>query len=68
MATTRSTLVHREYVDHDTGHWCNRCLLSTGLRIWVVASYLTRCHLQTWLWCSECQGHDVTVSPDVAIS
>lgn len=68
MAGIRSTTVWAEYVDHDTGHWCNTCRLSTGLRLWVMVSHLGRAHLQTRLVCTECEGHDVTADPDVVIS
>lgn len=60
-ANIRSTAVRVEYLDHDTGHWCNTCNLGTGFRIWVVVSHLGRMHLQDRLVCSACEGHDVTV-------
>lgn len=54
-----------EYVAHDTGHWCNTCLLSTGIRVWVaVISTHERMHLQERLHCYECSGRDVTVAAD----
>lgn len=68
MAPVRSTAVSLEYLDHDAGHWCNRCNLSTGLRIWVVVGHLGRAHVQERLWCHECQGRDVTVDPDVPVA
>lgn len=25
-----------EYLTHDVGHWCTRCNLTTGVRVWLV--------------------------------
>lgn len=62
MATrARVVSVHLEYLHHDTGHWCNTCLLSTGIRIWVAVHTATRMHLQTRLWCYDCQTSNVTI-------
>lgn len=64
----RSTMIRREYLDHDTGHWCNTCRLGTGNRIWVALHFPGRAQLQVLLWCSECRGDDVTIDPDVTIA
>lgn len=57
MAThMRVSSVHIEYVDHDHGHWCNTCMLSTGIRFWVAVSHGDRMHLQERLYCYEHQG------------
>lgn len=60
----RAVGVHIEHVDHTHGHWCNRCLLSTGLRVWVAVSHAGRMHLQEQLYCYQCEGRYVTVSDD----
>ena len=62
MATRARTIsVRLEYVDHDTGHWCNRCRLGTGLRMWVAVIATTGMHLQQRLYCTECASHDITL-------
>lgn len=60
----RVVSVHLEYLDHDTGHWCNTCRLGTGIRIWVAVSIPGRMHLQQRLYCYECDGRDVTIDPE----
>lgn len=58
-----------EYLDHDHGHWCNTCRLSTGLRVWVAVHTLNsagRMHLQTRGYCTDCEGNDVTFDEDTA--
>lgn len=55
-ANMRTTSVHAEYLTHDEGHWCNTCMLGTGLRFWVAISHGNRMHLAQRLWCYEHQG------------
>lgn len=56
-AQMRVVSVRVEYVDHQPGLWCNRCMLSTGMRLWVAVSHGPRMHLQERLWCYEHRGH-----------
>lgn len=52
----RVTAVQVEYVDHETGLWCNTCMLSTGIRCWVAIITGTGMHLQQRLWCYDHEG------------
>jgi hypothetical protein len=52
----RVVSVRLEYVDHDHGLWCNTCMKSTGIRVWVAVISTTGMHLQGRLWCYEHQG------------
>lgn len=52
----RVTSVRIEYVDHQTGLWCSRCMLSTGARVWVAITGPGGMHLQARLWCYEHEG------------
>ena len=52
----RVVSVRVEYLDHDHGHWCNTCMLSTGIRFRVAIISPTGMHLQERLWCYEHQG------------
>lgn len=54
-----------EYLDHEAGHWCNTCLLSTGFRFWVVCRQNDRMDLRQRLHCYECGGHDITLDHPV---
>lgn len=64
MATrARTVAVRLEYVDHDTGHWCNTCALSTGLRMWVAVIAQAGMHLQQRLYCTDCASRDITIEP-----
>lgn len=67
--STRYTPVIREFVDHDSGHWCNRCRLATGFRIWVAIRFLDRpMLLTTQLVCTECEGRDITIDPATEVA
>lgn len=60
-----------EYLDHDTGHWCNTCRLGTGMRIWTVFVTIDRSHATLQpvaLRCTDCEGNDITINPDVVVS
>lgn len=63
-ARANVVVVHVEHVDHDTGHWCNTCLLSTGIRLWVAATCGGRMRLHTCLHCYDCGGSDITLAED----
>lgn len=61
----RVVSVRLEYVDHEHGHCCNTCLLSTGFRVWVAVRGPLGMHLQERLHCYECEGRNVTLAgPD----
>jgi len=59
-----SLVIKTEPLDHDHGHWCNRCRLSTGARVWLMQEIGGQLRLLEVLRCIECGGQDVTVSPD----
>lgn len=53
----RVVSVSVEYLDHQPGLWCNTCMLSTGIRMWVaVVARTGGMHLQKRLWCYEHEG------------
>lgn len=66
MADPRARTVRLavEYLDHEIGHWCRRCLLSTGMLFWVAVRGPRGMHLQLKPWCHECGGTDVEISRD----
>lgn len=66
MATRATVIgVHVEVLDHDHGHWCLTCKLSTGVRVFVVIRRSDGpMSLQTRMQCPECGGHDIEVDPD----
>lgn len=55
-----------ELIDHDHGHWCPTCALSTGIRAWVTVRIGStgRMTLQQRTWCTECGARDTVVSDD----
>jgi hypothetical protein len=56
-----------EVVDHDYGHWCNTCLLATGVRaVTALVAGHTPLRLSQTLICSECMGRDIEVNPDAS--
>ena len=60
----RVTSVRVEYLTHDEGHWCNTCMLGTGMRFWVAIIGPAGMHLQQRLWCYEHDGsRGVVVDP-----
>lgn len=62
MATRHRTVaVVIEYLDHDHGHWCHTCALSTGIRVWVTVRQGHRMHIQERLHCYECEGSNITL-------
>lgn len=56
MMTQRVVSVRVEYLTHDEGHWCNNCMLGTGMRFWVAIISPVGLHLQQRLWCYEHEG------------
>lgn len=52
----RAVSVSVEYIDHETGLWCNTCMLSTGARVIVAVVGPAGMHLQDRLWCYEHEG------------
>ena len=44
----------------DTGLWCNRCLLSTGLRGLLALTRADDMTLHERRWCIQCASRDVT--------
>ncbi len=52
----RVVSVRVEYLTHDEGHWCNTCMLGTGMRFIVAIISPTGLHLQERLWCYEHEG------------
>lgn len=52
----RVVAVRVEPVDLTTGLWCNTCMLSTGVRMWVAVISRAGMHLQERLWCYEHEG------------
>lgn len=52
----RVVSVQIEYLDHQHGLWCNTCMLSTGVQVWVAVIGPTGMHLQQRLWCYEHEG------------
>lgn len=53
-----------ELLDHDHGHWCPTCMLSTGVRAWVAVRSSDRMHLQVRLHCTECGNRDIVVDDE----
>jgi hypothetical protein len=53
-----------ELLDHDHGHWCPTCLLSTGVRAWVAVRFGDRMHLQMRTHCTECGSRNITLDPN----
>lgn len=53
-----------ELLAHDHGHWCSRCLRSTGIRAWVAVRIGGALSLQIRAWCQDCGSRDVEVSAD----
>lgn len=62
---TGSVAVRTEHLCHVMGLWCNRCLLSTGVRCLVVITAGPSMSLLTRDQCSECGSHDVSVPEGV---
>lgn len=61
MTAHRVVSVKVEAVAHDDGHWCNRCRLSTGIRMWVAVIARDRMHLQQRVRCDECGTKNITI-------
>lgn len=58
----RTIAVRVEVLETTTGHWCRWCLLPSGVVAVVVMSYGPWAHMQTRVWCRECESGDfVTV-------
>lgn len=55
-ARARVVAVRVEYLLHDEGHWCNTCMLATGIRFTVAVISPAGMHLQQRLWCYEHEG------------
>lgn len=53
-----------EYLTHDEGHWCNTCMLGTGMRFYVAITGPGGMHLQERLWCYEREGSRGVVVDD----
>ncbi len=63
-ASVRLVVTATEVVDHDHGHWCNRCLLATGIRVHVAMTIGDHTRMSTGLWCTECGSRDIEAVPD----
>jgi hypothetical protein len=64
MAHISLVVTNVEVLGHDHGHWCNRCLLSTGVRAHVAMTIGTHTRMSKALWCTECGSRDIEVDPD----
>lgn len=60
----RYTGVRVEYVDHEADLWCTKCLMHSGLRLWVAVSTEWYYELQARLWCVEHEDSDGIEEPD----
>lgn len=56
--------VRVEYVGHELGHWCNTCMLSTGVRLWWTTTTEPETTLRSTVFCTECDGANVSLSDD----
>jgi hypothetical protein len=56
MVNVRPVAVRVEPVAVERGLWCMRCMLSTGVRVWVAVSLGDQSHLQERLYCRECES------------
>ena len=64
MAAARASItlvaIAVEHLAWDTGLWCNRCLLSTGVRHHVVCRYSDgRMRYASAVGCPDCGGTDI---------
>lgn len=50
-----------ELLDHDHGHWCRRCALSSGIRAWVTVRIGGRLTMQVRVWCQDCGSRDIVI-------
>jgi hypothetical protein len=70
MARAAVVRVVTEVVEHDHGHWCTSCRLSTGIRATLAITTGdnpdTPTRLLTAYMCSDCSatGTDITPDPD----
>jgi hypothetical protein len=48
-----------EPVDYDTGFWCRRCLLPSGVRIVAMITIGPSSHLRTFHICTDCKSFAV---------
>lgn len=53
-----------ELLDHDHDHWCNRCQLATGIRLFLITRLAENMRLHVHLQCIECGSRDITADPD----
>jgi hypothetical protein len=53
-----------ELLGHDHGHWCPRCLLSSGIRAWLAVRVGPRLTMHVRTWCQECGNRSIDVDPD----
>lgn len=57
-------LVTTEVVGVEIGHWCNRCLLSTGIRVWYVVAVGPSLCFHSTNGCTECDHDDIALVED----
>lgn len=63
-----AVVIWLELLDYELGHWCNDCMLSTGIRFWIVWFTSTPTDgfikLVEQYRCHECQGTNVVADAD----
>jgi hypothetical protein len=65
MMAQRVVGVRVEPVATETGLWCSRCLLPSGILVWLAISLGDQMHLQRMRRCRECgSGMFVTYCED----
>lgn len=57
----RTVTLHRELIAHDHGHWCSDCLLSTGIRAYIVLRTKDRMWVTQMVWCEDCGSRRILV-------
>lgn len=54
-----------ELLAHDHGHWCRKCLRSSGIRAWFAIRVGTgRLSMQVRAWCQDCGSRDISIDSE----
>lgn len=62
MDRRTALLVVVEVIGVEVGHWCNRCMLSSGIRIWYAVQTGPRLCFHSAIACTDCEHEDVELT------
>ncbi len=62
MAEPRVIFLAVEVLGVETGHWCNACMLPSGIRVWYVTRTGVAMTFRHGVGCMHCDSEDIELT------